>query len=42
MTDSELSDCFTSVEVSEGLLFDEANTESTASFRTVNHDGSPS
>ena len=42
VTDSELSDCFTSVEVSEGLLFDEANTESTASFRTVNHDGSPS
>ena len=40
--DSELSGCFTSVEVSEGLLFDEANTESTASFRTVNHDGSPS
>lgn len=33
--DSEVPDCFLSVCVSEGLLFDEANTESTASFRTV-------
>ena len=42
LKDSELSGWFTSVEVSEGLRFDAANTESTASFRTVNHDGSPS
>ena len=40
--DSEVPDCFTSVWSSEGLLFAEANTKSTASFRTVNHDGEPS